>query len=106
MGDIDAAHAGVKNTHSGEMRLVVLPYLATTATGAHDSTKVNYWGLVAAGQWEAHLAIFERNNLKVPSAGNNGEDVHTDDWTYGARGGHAICAISGRGFFLSTGLGS
>lgn len=106
MGDVDGAHAGIMNAHMGEMELVVLPYLATTATGAHDSTKVNYWGLVAAQQWQAYLGIWEQNRLISPAPGNNGEDVHTDDWTYGSRGGHGICVLSGRGFLLSTGLGA
>lgn len=103
--DVDAAHAGVVNTYKGKYSHVELPYLATTATGARDATKKRWWFLIAAGQgtrgWQAYYAVFEATSLKTPSAGNNGEDVHNDDWTFGTRGSHGIVALSGRGLIAS-----
>ena len=103
--DVDAAHEGVLNHFRGRMRHVMLPYLATTATGAYDSTKRRWWGIAATGQgtagWQAYLGIWEQPNLKTPAPGNNGEDVHSDNWTYGARGRYGIAAVSGRGIILS-----
>lgn len=110
MSDVDQNNASVMNVYHKKYDHIMLPYLATTAAGAYDSTKAKYWGLVAAGQgiagWQAYLTVWESPNLKSPAPGNNGEDVHNDSWTYGARGAFGICAVSGRGLLLSTGLGA
>lgn len=103
--DIDAAHSGVKNVFVGKYRHVILPYLATTATGAHDSTKKRWWGLIAAGQgtsgWQAYFGVAEMPNLKSPAAGNNGEDAHTDNWFYGVRCAYMIVTLSAAGLIMS-----
>lgn len=108
--DVTSNNSGVTNVYKGKYKHVILPYLATTAAGAYDSTKAKYWFLVAAGQgvmgWQAYLGIWEAPNLKTPSAGNNGEDVHNDNWTYGCRGSYGISTVSPRGLLMSTGLGS
>lgn len=100
--DIDAAHAGVKNVYAGKYRHVVLPYLATTATGARDATKKRWWFLLAqygnpTNSWQGYYSVFEAPNLKVPTPGSNGEDASNDDWKYGARGSQGLVALSGRG---------
>lgn len=104
--DVDAAHAGVLNTYRGKYRHVVLPYLATTAAGARDSAKRQWWGIAAIGQgtagWQAYYGVFEAPNLKTPAPGNNGEDVHNDDWTYGARCSYGKVVLSGRGIVFSN----
>lgn len=103
--DIDAGHEGVKNVYMNKYRHVVLQQLATTATGAHDSTKKKWWGIVAAGQgvngWQAYLGVAEMPNLKTPAAGNNGEDVHTDNWFYGVRCAYGIVTLNGIGLIMS-----
>ncbi len=104
--DITQNNSGVVNTYKGMFKHVVLPRLATTATGAYDSTKAKYWLLVANGEWEGHLGVWEAANLKKPASGNNGEDLHNDNWTYGARGGYGICVVSGKGLVGSTGVGA
>lgn len=98
--DIDQANPGVKNTYSGYSH-IVLPKLATDANGAYDSTKRRWWGLVAVGQLQAYYGIWEENNLKVPTAGGNGEDIHNDNWTYGARKAYGRCVVSARGLIMS-----
>jgi len=100
--DVDAAQAGVMNYYAGAYRLVVLPYLATDANGAYDSTKRQWWFIAAIGNgmdksWPAYVGIWEANNLKTPTSGNNGEDVHSDTWTYGSRMSYGICVLSGKG---------
>lgn len=105
MADVDGNNPGVVNTYKAARKHVVLKRLATTASGAYDSTKKKYWGTVARGQWSAYLGIWEESNLKKPATGNNGEDIHNDDWTFGTRGSYGIAVVSGRGFTLSTGLG-
>lgn len=103
--DVDASHAGVLNTFRGKYRHLVLPYLATTAAGAHDSTKKKWWFLVASGQgvagWQSYLGIAEAPNMKSPAPGNNGEDIHNDNWTYGVRCAYGIVSLSGAGLIGS-----
>jgi len=99
--DVDAAQSGVMNYYSGAYRHVVLPQLATTAVGASDSTKKKWWGIAAIGNgvtqsWQAYLGIFEPNNMKAPE-----EDVHNDNWVYGARMSYGICVVSGKGIIMS-----
>ena len=103
--DVDAAHSGVLNTFRGRFRHVILPNLATSATGARDATKRQWWFLAATGQglsgWQAYFGIFEATNLKTPSAGNNGEDIHNDNWTFGTRSSYGKAVLSGRGILGS-----
>lgn len=104
--DTTGNNSGVVNVYKGMFTHVILPRLATTATGAYDSTKAKYWAYVAKGEWEAHLAMWEQANLKMPTTTNNGEDIHNDDWTFGTRGTYGIAVVSPKGFLLSTGLGA
>lgn len=99
---IAAPNAAVTNVYLAKYDIVKLPYLATTATGAYDSAKKNYWGLVAAGEWNGYLAVWEEENLRSPSAGNNLVDGHADVMTFGVRGGYDIAVVSGQGLLLSA----
>ena len=103
-------NSGVVNTYNGTFRHVILERLDTTATGAYDSTKARTWAWAAIGAgsdtWMSYFGIWEQPNLKIPRTTNNGEDIHTDDWIFGARAGYGIVACSGRGFLLSTGAGA
>ena len=106
MSDVSVNNPGIVNVYEGTYKHVVLPRLATTATGAYDSTKSKYWFLIASGELEAHLGVWEAANLKKPATGNNGEDIHNDNWTFGTRGGYGICIVVARGCLASTGLGA
>lgn len=78
--DVDAVQAGVKNVYAGQMRLVILPNLATTAAGAYDSTKVRWWGIAAVdglNGWQAYYGIWIAPTLREPAPGNNGEDINS-----------------------------
>ncbi len=102
---VDAVNSGVANIYGGSMKHVILPNLATTAAGAYDSTKAHYWGIAATGQgpsgWQAYLGETIPPTLKVPSAGNNGEDVHNYNWTYSSYGAWGTAIVSGKGIILS-----
>ena len=91
---------GVVNTHKGELRHIILPNLATTATGANDSTKRRWWGIAAVGQgiegWQAYHGIWEAPHMKAPD-----EDSHADVWTFGTRAGYGAVTVSGRGLIMS-----
>lgn len=108
--DVDQNNPSVINVYKGKYRHLALPYLASDASGAYDSTKKDYWGLVAAGQgqngWQAYLGIWERPMLKTPAPGNNGEDFSNDNWSYGTRCAYGIATVSPRGLLWSTGAGA
>lgn len=103
--DVTQDNPGVINTFKGGYSHIALDWLDTTATGANDSTKRRYWFIAAIGQgqigWQAYLGIFEPANLKTPAPGNNGEDVHNDNWTYGVRQTRGICIPNPRGIIGS-----
>jgi hypothetical protein len=105
--DVDQNNSGVMNLYNNKYRHVVLPYLATTATGAHDSTKKRYWFLVAAGQgtngWQAYYGEWEAPHMKDSPTNETGanHDYSRDIWTFGVRAGYGIRAVTGRGFIAS-----
>lgn len=102
--DDTQSNAGVINVSQDKYRHLILPQLNTTATGAIDSTKKNWWFLVAAGAglrgWQAYYVEWEAANL-IPSTAGNGQDVHKDVWYYNVRQAYNIGAVSGRGFIAS-----
>lgn len=97
-------NAGVINVNKDKYTHVILIQLATTATGAIDSTKKNWWFLVAAGNglrgWQAWYVESEAMNL-IPSTSGNGVDVHKDVWYYNVRQAYNIGIVSGRGLVAS-----
>lgn len=102
---------GVINTYQNAFRHVMMKRLATTATGARDTTKEKKWMFLATNgsadqRWQAYLGIWESPNLKTPAPGNNGEDVHNDNWTFGCRVGYGIVTVTAQGYLTSSGLGA
>lgn len=97
-------NSGVINVNQDKYRHVILTQLATTATGAIDSTKRNWWFLVAAGAqlrgWQAWFIEWEGANL-IPSTTGNGTDVHKDIWYFNVRQAYNIGIVSGRGLIAS-----
>lgn len=104
ISDNTQANAGVMNVSQNKYRHVILTQLATTATGAIDSTKKNWWFLVAASAgirgWNAYYVEWEAQEL-IPSTAGNGQDVHKDVWYYNVRQAYNIGVVSGRGFIAS-----
>lgn len=105
MADPDAAQAGVENVYKGAFKYKQLRYMASDAYGTYNSAKINYWFLGAitgnTNGWQAYLAIFEEPNMKTPAKGNNGEDAHNDNWTFGVRGAWDVAVVSSRGLICS-----
>lgn len=97
-------NSGVINVNQDKYTHVILPQLATTATGAIDGTKKNYWFLAAIGAgmrgWQAWYVEWEAMNL-IPSTAGNGTDVHKDIWYYNVRQAYNIGIVSGRGLIAS-----
>lgn len=100
MADIDAVQAGIVNVYKNNMRHIVLPYLASTASGAYDSTKQRWWGVVATGMngLQAYVGDWISPTLKTPAPGNNGEDIHNYNWTYSAYCRYGITIVSAKGY--------
>lgn len=105
--DVDQNNSGVLNVNQNKYTHVVLPYLATTATGAEDSTKRKWWFLAATGQgtngWQAYYGEWEAPHMKPISLDENGanHDYSADTWTFGVRAGYAFRAVTGRGLIGS-----
>jgi hypothetical protein len=88
--DVTQSNPSVVNV-SPKFVHVILPRLATTATGAYDSTKAKWWFYVAE-EASMYLDIYEAAYMKAQD-----EDVHNDNITFGTRGAYAICTVVGRG---------
>lgn len=73
---------GATNVYASKYKHLVLPYLATTATGAIDTTKVGYWFLADLAHTDAILEVSEEPNFVAPNVGGNGEDFETDGWKF------------------------
>lgn len=101
--DVNQDNSAVINVYKGKYSHVILPQLATTATGAVDSTKKNWWFLVASGQgqmgWQAYYGEWEAPHMKPMTP--NAEDFSADVWTYGTRAGYGIVVVTGRGLIAS-----
>lgn len=95
---------GVINTQQAKYRHVELPRLATTATGAVDSTKAKYWGLASSEMSTAYLGVHEEPRMKTPPAeGKSNEEFATDDWNFGTRAGYLIVIVSAAWISFSSG---
>jgi hypothetical protein len=99
----DANHAGVVNVYAGKYQHIILPRLATTATGAPDSTKAKYWGLVSTALSSFYLGVWEQPHMIAPTVGSNGEDVQTDDWDFRVRAGYGMCVVGSTWVKMSSG---
>jgi hypothetical protein len=102
---------GVVNVQANMFKHVILPRLATTATGAADSTKDKYWGYIATtgapqNRWQAYFGMWEQPNMATPAPGNNGEDFHNQNWSFATYAGYGIAVVSPRGILWSTGAGA
>lgn len=102
----DATHAGVTNVYKGKYKHAILPRVATTAAGARDTDKRRYWGLASSANSSFMLGIWETPHLLAPTAGSNGEDVHTDDWEFRNRAGYGIVVVGASWVKFSSGDGA
>jgi hypothetical protein len=102
----DAPHAGVVNVYQGRFKHVILPRLATTASGAPDSTKRAYWGIACSQLSSFYLGIWEQPHLIPPTPNSNAEDVQTDDWEFRNRAGYGITVVGAAWVKFSSGDGT
>lgn len=69
-----------KNPYYRKYKHIVLPLLATTATGAVDTTKAKYWFLANLAHTDAVCEISERPHMVMPRPGGNLDDAETRNW--------------------------
>ena len=97
------SNSGVTNVYKGKYRHIVLPYLATTATGARDSAKEKYWMLASVAHTDAVCEVSENPHLVAPSPKSNAEDFDNDDWKFKASASYGIEIVDPRWIVLSLG---
>jgi hypothetical protein len=98
----DSKNVGVENTFQGNYRHVILPRLATDASGKVDSNKEKYWGLASSDMSTAYLGVHEEPRIKSPGSIDS-KDFSNDDWKFGARAGYMIVIVTGGWISLSKG---
>lgn len=81
--DPEASHEGVMNPYQGKYRHIVLPYLATTASGAYDSSKAKWWFLADLTRKGLHAFIGQAPTFITPQEGQ-GIEFENMDWKYAA----------------------
>lgn len=91
--DVTGANSGVVNVYKGKYKHVILPYLATTAAGAADTTKRAWWGIGSSELSSMYLGVWDYPQILPPTAGSNAEDVQTDDWDYRYRCAFGITTV-------------
>ena len=89
--DPTQTNSGVVNTYMNGSTHIILPRLATTATGAYDSTKAKWWFYVAE-EASMYCDIYESPYMKAQD-----EDIHNDNIVFGTRGAYAIATVVARG---------
>lgn len=104
--DTDQNNPNVVNVYQGKYRHIELPYLATTAVQAFDSTKRRWWFLASIGNGfnslQAYYGVWEEPHMKnEPEEGKNNVDFSRDIWSYGSRAGYGIVIVAGRGIVAS-----
>lgn len=104
--DVDTSNSGTSNVYKSKYKHVVLPRLATSATGAVDTDKRKYWFLASQKASDFNLCVLESPYLKTPMDGNNGEEFSSENWNYLAGGTYGIGIVTGRWIAWSKGDGS
>lgn len=100
----DAGSDGVYNVLGNKYRLIVLPYLSTTAAGVYDSTKAKYWMLANLMGTDAVCKVLS-NPTMIPPTQNDGKEFETMDWKFACHASYAIEIVRAQWVTLSKGNG-
>lgn len=103
--DPSAGSDGVYNVYKGKYSLLVLPYLATTAAGAYDSTKAKYWMLANLKGTDAVCKVLARPSF-IPPTENNGKEFETMDWKFACHAAFALEILRAQWIVMSSGDGA
>lgn len=103
--DPESANSNVMNPYQGKYRLITLDFLSTTAAGAYDSTKANYWFLACLSRKDAYCKVGQAPML-IPPTENDGKEFETMDWKYASFGSYALVISDPRWIVGSLGDGT
>lgn len=101
----DGGVAGIYNVYGNKYKLIVLPYLATTAAGAYDSTKAKYWMLANLKGTDAICKVLANPTL-IPPTENDGKEFETMDWKFACHAAYALEILRAQWIVMSSGDGS
>lgn len=101
----DAGNAGVYNVLQEKYKLLVLPYLATTAAGAYDSDKAGYWFLASLMDTDGVVKVLANPTL-IPPTINDGKEFETMDWKFASHAAYEIYIVRPNWIVGSKGDGS
>lgn len=106
--NITQANSGVINPYGdSNYKHVMLPRLATTASGGVDSTKAKRWGVASSIMSTAYLGVHEEPRLKAPTGeGMNNVEFSTEDWNFGTAAGYMLVVVSAAWISFSYGDGT
>lgn len=113
ISDNTQANPNVENTYRNRYKLLVLEQLDTTATGARDTTKSNWWGIgafegeVPMNRFWAMYAEWEPSHMKpAPTTDNNAVDFSKDIRKFAVRAGYGLCVVNPMGIVYSFAVNS
>ena len=104
--DVSTSNSGTFNVYASKYKHVKSGRIATTATGAVDSTKRKYWFLASSRYSDFYLCTLEQPYLKTPTNGNNGEEFSSENWNYLTGATYGMAIVTGKWIRCSTGLGA
>lgn len=104
--DVDAVHEGTHNVYQSKYKHTVAPRIATTNTGAVDTTKRAYWFLCCSMASDFYLSVLKEPTLKTPMAGNNGEHFSSENWDFLCSSIYGMAIVTARWIRGSKGDGS
>lgn len=104
--DVTTSNSGTYNVYQSAYKHVKSSLIATTATGAVDTTKRKYWFLIDSGMSDLYMSILNAPYLKTPMDGNNGEAFSSENWNFLAVSDYGIAQVSGKWIRGSKGDGS
>lgn len=97
------SNSGVTNVYKAKYNHIILPYLATTNTGARDSTKEKYVMLAALSHTDALCEVSENPHMTSPSAGSNAEEFDNEDWKWKSTAAYGIEIVDPKWIALTKG---
>ena len=92
--NVDTSNSATFNVYKSAYKHVILPRLATTATGAVDTTKRKYRFLASSRDSDFYLCMLENPYLKTPMDGNNGEVFSSENRNYLAASTYGIGIVT------------
>jgi hypothetical protein len=92
--NVDTSNAATFNVFKNAYKHVIVPRIATTGTGATDTTKRKYRFLVASRNSSFYFTILNEPYTKAPADGNNGEEFSSENWNYLTASSYGIAIVS------------